>query len=481
VSLAASVIVPVHGAAHLTGRCLDMVLGELPADTEVVVVDDASADETPALLAGYGEAIRVLRLEENVGFARACNAGAETARGELLVFLNNDVEPLPGWLSALRGYAGAHREAVAVGAKLLYPNGTVQHAGVAFGQDGYPHHLYAGFPGDHPAVNRARPLQAVTGACLLVRREAFAAAGGFDAGFLNSLEDVDLCLRLGEAGGEIHYCPEAALVHLESASRGRQDRFERSVALYRERWRERVRRDDLELYLADGLLSLEYHDTYPARISVDPLLAVVADGREGEIELLLEGYARQSSGLLQEAVRLTAALPQGRAPAVEGANGTGPADGGGGFDRERFLARVRRLEEEVRQLQLEAAPASGVEPSAQLGYADLVRRVRERVEREVPVGARVLVLSRGDRELVRLRDRQGEHFPQDGAGNYAGHHPADSAEAIAALERLREDGAQFLAVPSPAAWWLEHYDGFARHLEGYPLLGAGDCVLYDLR
>ena len=480
-SLAASVIVPVHGAAHLTGRCLDMVLGELPADTEVVVVDDASADETPALLAGYGEAIRVLRLEENVGFARACNAGAETARGELLVFLNNDVEPLPGWLSALRGYAGAHREAVAVGAKLLYPNGTVQHAGVAFGQDGYPHHLYAGFPGDHPAVNRARPLQAVTGACLLVRREAFAAAGGFDAGFLNSLEDVDLCLRLGEAGGEIHYCPEAALVHLESASRGRQDRFERSVALYRERWRERVRRDDLELYLADGLLSLEYHDTYPARISVDPLLAVVADGREGEIELLLEGYARQSSGLLQEAVRLTAALPQGRAPAVEGANGTGPADGGGGFDRERFLARVRRLEEEVRQLQLEAAPASGVEPSAQLGYADLVRRVRERVEREVPVGARVLVLSRGDRELVRLRDRQGEHFPQDGAGNYAGHHPADSAEAIAALERLREDGAQFLAVPSPAAWWLEHYDGFARHLEGYPLLGAGDCVLYDLR
>ncbi|HET7416405.1 MAG TPA: glycosyltransferase [Solirubrobacterales bacterium] len=480
-SAAVSIVVPVHGAAQLTARCLDMVLSELPADCEVVVVDDASPDETPALLAGYGEAIRTLRLEENVGFARACNAGAEAAHGELLVFLNNDIEPLPGWLAALREYAAGHPEAVAVGAKLLYPNGTVQHAGVVFGQDGYPHHLYAGFPADHPAVNRARRLQAVTGACLLVRRAAFEAAGGFDPGFLNSLEDVDLCLRLAEAGGEVHYCPQAALVHLESASRGREERFERSVALYRERWRERVRRDDLEVYLADDLLSLEYHETYPARISVDPLLAVVAGEREEEIELLLEGYARQSAGLLQEAVRLTAALPEGAPAVAEGANGDGPAHGGDGFDRERFLARVRRLEEEVRQLQLEAAPVSGVEPSTRLGYADLVRRVREAVEREVPAGARVLVLSRGDRELVRLGDRQGEHFPQDEAGNYAGHHPADSDEAIAALERLREEGARFLAVPSPSAWWLEHYDGFARHLGRYPLLGGEDCEIYDLR
>jgi GT2 family glycosyltransferase len=480
VSAAVSIIVPVHGGPHLTARCLDMVLSELPADSEVVVVDDASPDETPELLAGYGEAIRTVRLEENVGFARACNAGAEAASGELLVFLNNDIEPLPGWLAALQDYAGAHPEAAAVGAKLLYPNGTVQHAGVVFGQDGYPHHLYAGFPADHPAVNRARRLQAVTGACLLVRRADFEAAAGFDPGFLNSLEDVDLCLRLAEAGGEVHYCPEAALVHLESASRGREERFERSVALYRERWRERVRRDDLEVYLGDDLLSLEYHETYPARIAVDPLLAVVADGREEEIELLLEGYARQSAGLLQEAVRLTAALPEG-APVAEGANGDGPAHGGEGFDRERFLARVRRLEEEVRQLQLEAAPASGVEPSTRLGYADLVSRVREAVEREVPAGSGVLVLSRGDRELVRLKGREGEHFPQDEAGNYAGHHPADSGEAIAALERLREQGAQFLVVPSPSAWWLEHYDGFARHLDHYRLLAAPECAIYDLR
>jgi GT2 family glycosyltransferase len=473
-----SVIVPVHGNSRLTQRCLDMVLAELPEDAELLVVDDASPDGTPELLAGYGDAIRSLRLEENAGFARACNEGAALARGELLVFLNNDVEPMPGWLEALRRYAKTHPEATAVGAKLLYPNGTVQHAGVVFGQDGYPHHLYAGFPTEHPAVNRSRRLQAVTGACLLVRRATFEAVGGFDAGYLNSLEDVDLCLRLNQSGeGEVHYCQEAVLIHLESASRGRSDRFERSLALYRERWRERVRRDDLEVYVADGLLAVEYADTHPVRLVVDPRLAIVDRGPEAEIERLLEAQARQSSDLLQEVVRLTAvaagADPQGGTEAV-GVNGGQPAPAA-------FLARLRALEAEVSRLQAEAAAGTGVEPGPRLGYARLVEDVRAAIEQRVPEGATVLVISRGDRELVRLAEREGEHFPQDGEGNYAGHHPADGEEAIAELERLRERGAGFLAIPPTASWWLDHYEGFARHLEDrYRRLGAEGCEIYDL-
>ncbi|MGN6202407.1 MAG: glycosyltransferase family 2 protein [Solirubrobacterales bacterium] len=475
-SVVVSVIVPVHGGAALTRRCLDLVLAEFPADAELIVVDDASPDETPKLLASYGDAIETLRLEENAGFARACNEGAARARGELLVFLNNDVEPEPGWLGALRRHTEEHPEAAAVGAKLLYPNGSVQHAGVVFGQDGYPHHLYAGFPADHPAVNRARPMQAVTGACLLVRRGAFEAAGGFDAGYLNSLEDVDLCLRIGEAGGEVHYCPEAVLVHLESASRGRSDRFERSVALYRERWRERVRRDDLDVYAADGLLRVEYHDAYPVRVSLDPLLAVVDRGREEEIERMLEAHARQSSDLLQEVVRLTAV-----ASGAESGGGKGGPAGNGALDAPDFLARLRSLEAEVSRLQEEAAAANGFEPGPRLGYARLVEDVRAGIEQRVPPGARVLVISRGDRELVRLREREGEHFPQDGEGNYAGHHPADAEAAIAELERLRERGAGYLAIPPTARWWLDHYDGFARHLDGrYRRLEAEGCEIYEL-
>jgi GT2 family glycosyltransferase len=476
-SVAVSVIVPVHGRAELTRRCLDMVLADLPADAELIVVDDGSDDETPELLATYGDAIRGLRLEENAGFARACNEGAAHARGQLLVFLNNDVEPAPDWLVALRRCAETRPEAAAVGAKLLYPNGTVQHVGVVFGQDGYPHHLYAGFPADHPAVNRSRPLQAVTAACLLVRRSAFEAAGGFDSGYLNSLEDVDLCLRLGEAGGEVHYCHESVLVHLESASRGRSDRFARSVALYRERWRERVRRDDLAIYVADGLLAVEYHDSYPVRVSLDPLLAVVDQGREEEIERLLEAHARQSSDLLQEVVRLTAAT----GAAELGGKKQPPGAAGDDYDPAAFLARAYELEAEVRRLQAEIAPASGVEPGPRLGYAHLVEGFRAAIERQVPAGATVLVISRGDRELVRLRKRQGEHFPQNGEGSYAGHHPADAEEAIAELERLRGQGAGYLAIPPTARWWLDHYGGFARHLgDRYRRLDGDGCEIYDL-
>ncbi|HET7506797.1 MAG TPA: glycosyltransferase, partial [Solirubrobacterales bacterium] len=326
-------------------------------------------------------------------------------------------------------------------------------------------------------VNRSRPLQAVTGACMLVRRTAFEALGGFDLGYLNSLEDVDLCLRIGEAGGEVHYCPRAVLVHLESASRGRSDRFERSVALYRERWRERVRRDDLEVYAADGLLRVEYHDTYPIRISLDPLLAVVDRGREDEIERMLEAHARQSSDLLQEVVRLTAV-----ASGVEASGGGVPALGNGGsLDSPGFLARLRALEAEVARLQEEAAAAGGFEPGPRLGYARLVEDVRAGIEQRVPPGARVLVISRGDRELVRLREREGEHFPQDGEGDYAGHHPADAEAAIAELERLREQGAGYLAIPPTARWWLDHYEGFARHLDRrYRRLGDEGCEIYEL-
>jgi len=480
---AVSIVIPVHGRAHLTERCLDLVLDGLDPGCEVIVVDDASEDGTPELLAGYGERIRIVRLEQNAGFATACNRGAGAASGGRLLFLNNDTEPRPGWLAALCRYADANPLAAVVGAKLLHPTGAVQHAGVVFGQDGYPHHLYAGFPAEHPAVSHPRKLQAVTAACMLVERGAFEEAGGFDPGFHNSLEDVDLCLRIGGSGGEVHYCDEAVLVHLESASRGRDDRFETSVALYRERWRDRVRRDDLDAYVADGLLRVEYAEAHPVRLSVDPALAVVDRGREEEIERLLEGYARQSADLLRELVRLTAAAASaggGSSPREE-ADTSGLPAGGSDFDRDGFLRRVREIEEEIRELQAEAAPVTGIEPSTSLGYGNLVERVRGEVEERLPAGAKVLVVSRGDRELVRLGEREAAHFPQAEDGEYAGYHPADSEAAIAELERLREQGAEYLVLPPPSLWWLGHYGGFADHLGRYRSLGDGDCEIFDLR
>jgi len=478
VSIAVSVVIPVHNAEALTRRCIDAVLADLPVDAELIVVDDASTDSTPELLAGYGDAIRRLRFEVNAGFATACNEGAAAAHGDALVFLNNDTEPRQGWLTALRRYATGHPRAAIVGARLLYPSGAVQHAGVVFGQDGYPHHLYAGLPGDHPAVCHPRRLQAVTAACMLIERPAFDRVGGFDRGFLNSLEDVDLCLRVGAAGDEVHYCPEAVVVHLESASRGRSERFEQSVALYQERWRDRVRRDDFEAYLSDGLLEVEYADSHPVRLAVDPLLAVVDRGREEEIERLLEAYARQNADLLLEVVRLSALTGNGDededdAPLAALSEISA--------DRSRILTRAREIEAEIRELQGASQRVSGLEPGPRLGYGHLVEQVRETVDRQVPAGARVLVVSRGDRELVRMRGRRAGHFPQDEEGRYAGHHPADSGAAVAELERLRGSGAQYLVFPPSALWWLDHYREFAQHLgRNYQRLGSDSCQIFEL-
>jgi GT2 family glycosyltransferase len=474
----ASVIVPVHGQARLTERCLDLLLADLPGDCEAIVVDDASSDATPELLRSYGEQIRVVSLADNVGFARACNAGAELAAGASLVFLNNDTEPQPGWIAALLAYARRCPGADVVGAKLVFPTGAVQHAGIVIGQDGYPHNLYAGLSAESPEVNRSRRLQAVTGACMLVRRDAFEALEGFDAGYENSLEDVDLCLRAGAAGGEVHYCHEALVVHLESASRGRRDRFERSLELYRSRWRDSVRRDDLSVYADDGLLELEYAASYPLRLEISPRLAIVDDGREAELESLLETYARQVSDLLAEVMRLTAIAATG-VEVGEALPAAGPVDHAG------LLAEAGRLEEEARSLQerfaAAAHPAPALTPTTQLGYRRLVEGVRAAVEETIPDDAAVLVVSRGDRDMVALGGRAAGHFPQAADGRYLGHHPRDSAEAIARLEHLREDGAAYLVLPATSYWWLDHYRRFADHLRGrYPRTERGVCTIFRL-
>ncbi len=465
----ASVVIPVHDHAELTRHCLEQVLPGLPEGCEVVVVDDGSGDGTDELLRSYGEQIRRLSLTENVGFSRACNEGAAVAAGEHLVFLNNDTDPREGWLQTLLDYADRHPEADAVGAKLVYPTGTVQHAGVVFGQDGYPHNLYAGLPEDHRAVGRSRRLQAVTGACMLVRRSTFERLDGFDAGFENSLEDVDLCLRIGAGGGEVHYCHEAVVVHMESASRGRRNRFERSVDLYRNRWRDSVRRDDLSVYAEDGLIEVEYPASYPLRFSIAPLLASVDDAREVEIERLLESYAGQVSDLLAEVMRLTALAGERPRP-------PGEVTSIAGVEHRALLTEARRLEAEARSLQQRlAVPADG------LGYRHLVEKVRAAVEERVPAGERVLVVSRGDRDLVELDHVEGAHFPQDADGDYLGHHPLDSEVALAHLEELREQGAGFLVLPATANWWLDHYEGFADHLRARcAATELGFCTIYRL-
>jgi GT2 family glycosyltransferase len=117
-------------------------------------------------------------------------------------------------------------------------------------------------------------------------------------------------------------------------------------------------------------------------------------------------------------------------------------------------------------------------------YVELVERVRQQVVEAIPARATVLVVSRGDEELLHLDGRRAWHFPRSDDGSYAGHHPADSREAIARLEEERTAGAEYIVFPATAAWWLDHYERLRRHLDGNyerMLSDPETCVVFDLR
>ncbi len=303
-----SIIIPVYNKANLTRQCLDRILAAPPQTSfEIIVVDDGSRDSTPRLLADYGGRIQVVTHAKNQGFSTGCNDGAAVARGDYLVFLNNDTIPYVGWLDALVRYAELHPQCGLVGSKLLYPNGTIQHAGMAFCQDGLPRHIYVGFPADHPVVNKARRMKIVSGACNLIPRGVFAKAGGFDTVYTNGFEDIDLCLRIDEMGYEVHYCPESVLIHFESVSEGRHKFEAVNGVIYRERWGDKIRPDDLDYYVADGMIRIEYFANY-LEFTLSSEIGVVKDEKPfGNLEKLLAGRAQQVHSLLRENVVLRAA------------------------------------------------------------------------------------------------------------------------------------------------------------------------------
>jgi GT2 family glycosyltransferase len=303
--LRASIVIPVHNRMNLTRACLNALRHQVLERTEVIVIDDGSSAVEAAELGAYANEVRITRLQSGSGFAAACNAGAALAGSRYIVLLNNDILPLSGWLDALECYADEHPRAGIVGARLLWPNRTVQHAGIIVGSGGALHNLYAGMPGDHPAVCRSRRIRMVTGAAMLIRRDVWHELGGLDTGFHNSFEDVDLCLRASQLGYEVHVCGEAVLLHLESASRGQmpvadQDNHRRLI----ERWGI-LEPDDLSVYAADGLVSTHYFQC-ELEIAVHPDLAKPAVTDETAVDQLLNRRSREVFLLRQENQRLRA-------------------------------------------------------------------------------------------------------------------------------------------------------------------------------
>jgi GT2 family glycosyltransferase len=177
---------------------------------------------------GDGPEVIVQHDVDRDGFAVTCNRGAAKATGDLLVFLNDDTVPQPGWLEPL---ISATRDDRLVGSLLVYPDGTVAHSGVFLRRRGP---LIEAYNRRTPAPSAEVP--AVTGACLAVTRKAWDALDGFDEGYRNGYEDVDLCLRHRKAGGHVWYSAESVVVHVESQSPGRFDHVDHNVRLLNERW-----------------------------------------------------------------------------------------------------------------------------------------------------------------------------------------------------------------------------------------------------
>ena len=200
-----SVIIPVWNLWDMTEPCLRSLAEHSAGENmEVVVVDNHSTDATVSELEPLGEALfgaafTAVRMAENVGFARGCNAGAQAASGDLLFFLNNDTTLTPGWLPPLRAVMADPRIGAA-GPLLLYPDGTVQHCGIYVNPFNAVGHLYEHLPGKFAAARKPHPLQAITGAALMLRKAQFDACCGFHEGFRNGFEDIDLCFALRAQG-----------------------------------------------------------------------------------------------------------------------------------------------------------------------------------------------------------------------------------------------------------------------------------------
>ena len=223
-----SIIIPTRDNYQQLSRCIASIEhGTDYRNFEIIIVDNESTDARTVEF-HTNSPYRVVRSAGPFNFARMNNEAAAAARGEHLLFLNDDTEAIAaGWLESMLEHS-QRREVGAVGARLLFPNGTLQHAGVVLGIRGNAGHPFRGFPGDHPGyydfARVIRNFSAVTAACLMTRKAVFEEVNGFDDRLFDvSYNDVDLCLRLRSRGYLVVYTPYAVLYHHQSAARGEYD------------------------------------------------------------------------------------------------------------------------------------------------------------------------------------------------------------------------------------------------------------------
>lgn len=276
-----SLIIPTRNAVNLVRQCIESIEQKTSyPNYEVILVDNGSDDpQALAYFSSLAESpnMRVIRDDREFNYSSLNNAAVELARGELVGLINNDIEVItPDWLDELVGTA-IQPGVGAVGARLWYPDKSLQHGGVILGLGGLAGHAHknlpAGATGHYMRAVLAQSLSAVTAACLVIRKEIYQAVGGLDPVNLKvAFNDVDFCLRVREAGYRNVWTPYAELFHHESATRGhdiapeKKARFESEVKYMLRRWGAIVQEDPAY----NPNLTLQFEDfsyAWPPRVS----------------------------------------------------------------------------------------------------------------------------------------------------------------------------------------------------------------------
>ena len=246
-----SIIIPTRDKAKLLENCIDSILKKTTyANYEIIVIDNGSSESASFELLERlkQQGIQIIRDESPFNYSALNNKAAKLSQGQFICLMNNDIEVItPGWLEEMVSFA-TQTDVGAVGARLWYPNDTIQHAGVIVGLGGVAGHAFVnlgrGEPGYFGRAIVHQSYSAVTAACLVVRKSVFEQVEGLDDSLAIAFNDVDFCLRVREAGYRNVWTPYAEMYHYESASRGtedttaKKDRFEQECALIRTRWAE---------------------------------------------------------------------------------------------------------------------------------------------------------------------------------------------------------------------------------------------------
>ncbi len=220
-----SIVIPVYNKLEFTKKCLESISrNSADSNYEIIVVDNASTDGTGDYLRGLartGAAIRPVINTQNLGFVGACNLGARAARGEYVLFLNNDTQVQAKWLSSLVDLAEKKGDCGAVGSKLVYPDGRLQEAGGIIFADGNGWNYGKGGNPHEPKYNYVREVDYISGASLMIRKKLLDEIGGFDERYAPAYyEDTDLCFEVRKRGYKVYYQPHSVVVHYEGMTAG---------------------------------------------------------------------------------------------------------------------------------------------------------------------------------------------------------------------------------------------------------------------